>query len=222
MLQGLMDYPVATAGLVTAPSGAGTMLAMFIVGKLVGKVDLRMLLFCGFSVTAFSLWQMSGYTLVLSEGDIVWPGLIQGIGLGLVFVPLSAVSFSTLKPEMFAQATATYSLMRNIGSSIGISVVQTMLVRNTQIAHASLTEHLTYSHLAQQLPINGAGFNPQNTASLLALNGEVTRQAAMIAYVDDFMLMLVATVLVIPLLLLIKPPKRGGGGAAAAAHAVAD
>ncbi len=220
MLQGLMDYPVATAGLVTAPSGAGTMVAMFIVGRFVGKVDLRLLLFCGFGVTAFSLWQMSGYTLVLSESDIVWPGLIQGIGLGLVFVPLSAATFSTLPPAMFAQATATYSLMRNIGSSIGISLVQTLLVRNTQIAHASLAEQMTYAHLSQQGTLAAAGgYNLQSVAGLAALNGEVTRQAAMIAYVDDFVLMLVLTLLVMPLLLLIRPSKKGSG---AAAHAVAD
>jgi DHA2 family multidrug resistance protein len=223
MLQGLMDYPVATAGLVTAPSGVGTMISMFIVGKLVGKVDLRLLLFAGISVTAFSLWQMTHYTLVLSESDIVWPGLIQGAGLGLVFVPLSAASFSTLKSAMFAQATSTYSLVRNIGSSIGISLVQTLLVRNTQIAHSSLAEKVTSGQLALQGLPGSAAFSAQTAAGLEMLNGEVTRQAAMIAYVDDFVLMFVLTRLMIPLLLLIRPPKHAAGGAAAAAaHAVAD
>jgi len=217
MLQGLMGYPVAAAGLVTAPSGAGTMLSMFVVGKLVGKVDLRLLLLCGFGVTAFSLWQMTGYTLVLSESDIVWPGLIQGIGLGLVFVPLSAATFSTLPPTMFAQATATYSLMRNIGSSIGISLVQTMLVRNTQIAHASLAEKVTAGQLALQAVPGAASYSTQTAAGLAVLNGEVTRQAAMIAYVDDFLLMLALTLAVIPLLLLIRPAKKHGAGTAHAA-----
>ncbi len=219
MLQGLMNYPVATAGLVTAPSGVGTMLSMFVVGKLVGKVDLRLLLLGGFSVTAFSLWQMTGYTLVLSESDIVWPGLIQGIGLGLVFVPLSAASFSTLPSTMFAQATATYSLMRNIGSSIGISLVQTLLVRNTQIAHASLAEKVTAGQFALQAVPGSAGYGAQTAAGLAALNNEVTRQATMIAYVDDFVLMLGLTLAVIPLLLLIRPVRRGAG---VAVHAAAD
>ena len=219
MLQGLMNYPVAIAGLVTAPSGVGTMLSMFVVGKLVGRVDLRLLLLGGFSVTAFSLWQMTGYTLVLSEGDIVWPGLIQGIGLGLVFVPLSAASFSTLPPAMFAQATATYSLMRNIGSSIGISLVQTLLVRNTQIAHASLAEKVTTGQMALQAVPGAASYSAQTSAGLAALNAEVTRQAAMIAYADDFVLMLSLTLAVIPLLLLIRPVRRAPGGAV---HAAAD
>ena len=199
MLQGLMGYPVAAAGLVTAPSGVGTMIAMFVVGKLVGKVDLRALLFAGFAVTAFSLWQMTRYTLVLSESDVVWPGLIQGVGLGLVFVPLSAASFSTLPPTMFAQATATYSLLRNIGSSIGISLVQTMLVRNTQIAHSTLAEKVTSGQLALQGIPGSASWSTQTSAGLALLNGEVTRQAAMIAYVDDFVLMLGLTLAVMPL-----------------------
>jgi MFS transporter, DHA2 family, multidrug resistance protein len=200
---------------VLAPSGVGTMISMHFVGKWVGKVDLRLLLLCGFAVTAFSLWQMTGYTLVLSEGDIVWPGLIQGMGLGLVFVPLSAATFSTLPPDRFAQGTATYSLARNIGSSIGISLVQTLLVRNTQIAHASLAETVTTGRLVMQA--GAAGYNPQSAAALATLNGEVTRQAAMIAYVDDFKLMLWLTLAVIPLLLLIRPARKKPAGGVHAA-----
>lgn len=210
MLQGLMNYPVATAGLVTAPSGVGTMVSMFVVGRLVGRVDLRMLLLAGFVTTAFSLWQMTGYTLELSQSDIVWPGLIQGIGLGLVFVPLSAATFTSLPPESFAQATATYSLLRNIGSSLGISLVQTMLVRNTQIVHASLAGHVTTDRLDLQGLPGTWGYDLQLPSGLEALNGEVTRQAAMIAYLDDFMLMFWLTLAVIPLLLLIKPFRRDG------------
>jgi DHA2 family multidrug resistance protein len=213
MLQSLMDYPVATVGIVTAPSGIGTMLAMFIVGKLVGKVDLRALLLAGFAVTALSLWQMSGYTLVLSESDIVWPGLIQGIGLGLVFVPLSTATFSTLAPGMFAQGTAIYSLMRNIGSSIGISLVQALFVRNTQVAHASLVEKVGAADAAHRAIAAAAGYDLSSPASLAALNAEVSRQAAMIAYIDDFKLMLVLTLLVIPLLMLIRPARKQNPGA---------
>ncbi|HMN82515.1 MAG TPA: MDR family MFS transporter [Burkholderiaceae bacterium] len=210
MLQGLMNYPVATAGLVTAPSGVGTMVSMFVVGRLVGRIDLRALLLAGFVTTAFSLWQMTGYTLELSQSDIVWPGLIQGIGLGLVFVPLSAATFASLPSASFAQATATYSLLRNIGSSLGISLVQTMLVRNTQVVHASLAEHVTADRLDLQGLPGAWGYDLQLPSGLEALNNEVTRQAAMIAYLDDFMLMFWLTLAVIPLLLLIKPFRRDG------------
>ena len=208
MLQELMGYPAQVAGLVTAPSGLGTMVAMLIVGRLVGKTDLRLLLVIGFAITAFSLWQMSSYSLTLSESDIVWPGVIQGIGMGFVFVPLSAASFATLSPIMRTEGTAIYSLIRNIGSSIGIALVQTLLVRNTQIAHASLVEHVTYANPALPGALLASVSGLINSAALVELNGEITRQASMIAYVDDFWLMLILTLMVIPLLLLIRPPGR--------------
>ncbi|MBB3219982.1 MDR family MFS transporter [Pseudoduganella umbonata] len=195
MLQGLMGYPAAVAGLVTAPSGIGTMLAMMLVGRLVGKVDVRLLLATGFAITAFSLWQMSRYTLVLAQSDIVWPGVIQGLGLGLVFVPLSAATFATLSPAMRAEGTAIYSLVRNIGSSIGIALVQTLLVRNTATMHASLAEHVTIAN-----PALGA----TTPVALAQLNEEITRQASMIAYANDFWMMTLMTLAVIPLLLLIR------------------
>jgi MFS transporter, DHA2 family, multidrug resistance protein len=206
MLETLLDYPVATTGLVTAPSGVGTMLTMLIAGRLIGRVDLRLMLFVGFTVTAVSLWQMAHYSLDLAQGDIIWPGVIQGIGMGMVFVPLSAATFATLSPEMRAQGTALFSLVRNIGSSIGISLVQTMLVRNTVIAHASLTERLTYSNPAWQNPAVARAYDLSTLGGAAFLDGSVTQQAAMMAYIDDFWLMLFLTLAVIPLLLLIRPP----------------
>ncbi|MFZ6648487.1 DHA2 family efflux MFS transporter permease subunit [Undibacterium sp. TJN25] len=208
MLQGLMGYPAKIAGLVTAPSGFGTMMAMLLVGRLVGKVDFRLLLAAGFSITAFSLWQMSRYTLVLAPSDIVWPGVIQGVGLGLVFVPLSAATFATLTPEMRAEGTAIYSLIRNIGSSIGIALVQTLLVRNTQIAHASLVEKVSNASPAYQDALVASTYNLATQNGLQVINGEITRQASMIAYVNDFWLMLILTLLVLPMLLVIRPPKK--------------
>ncbi len=207
MLQNLMGYSAKDTGLVTAPSGLGTMFAMMLVGRLVGKIDLRLLLGVGFAVTAFSLWQMAGYTLALQESNIVWPGVIQGLGLGLVFVPLSAATFATLSPEMRAQGTAMYSLIRNIGSSIGISLVQTLLVRNSATAHASLTEKINIANQGFLDPAVSAAYGLGNNLGAASLNGEITRQATMIGYLDDFRLMLLLTLAVIPLLLLIRPAK---------------
>jgi len=218
MLETLLDYPVATTGLVTAPSGLGTMLTMLIVGRLIGKVDLRLMLFAGFTITALSLWQMAHYSLELSQGDIIWPGVTQGIGMGLVFVPLSAATFATLSPEMRAQGTALFSLVRNIGSSIGISLVQTLLVRNTVIAHASLTERITYANPAWHNPAVARAYDLSTLGGAAFLDGSVAQQAAMIAYIDDFWLMLFLTVGVMPLLLLIRPP---GGSKASEADAPA-
>ena len=221
MLETLLDYPVATTGLVTAPSGVGTMFTMLIVGRLIGRIDLRLMLFAGFAVTALSLWQMAQYSLDLSSGDIIWPGVIQGIGMGLVFVPLSAATFATLSPEMRAQGTALFSLVRNIGSSIGISLVQTMLVRNTVISHAALTERLTYANPAWNNPAVAKAYDLSTLGGAAFLDSTVTQQAAMMAYIDDFWLMLFLTLAVIPLLLLIRPPGRQAA-AAVDTHAVVD
>jgi len=185
------------------------MLAMLIAGRIIGKVDLRLTLLAGFLFTAFALWRMTGYSLDLSQSDIVWPGVIQGFGTGLVFVPLSAATFATLSPGMRAQGTAIYSLVRNIGSSIGISLVQTMLTRNTVIAHASLVERVTTGSSAWHNPAVAAAYGVRTPAGAALLDGAVTQQAAMIAYIDDFWFMLLLTVLVMPLLLLIRPPRRG-------------
>ena len=136
--------------------------------------------------------------------------------VGLVFVPLSAATFATLDPSMRAQGTAIYSLIRNIGSSIGISLVQTMLVRNTVVVHAALTDRITYANPAWDNPAIAAIYDLKVPAGVAALDATITQQAAMIAYVDDFCLMLILTLLVMPLIFLLQPPRRG----AAAAHAV--
>jgi MFS transporter, DHA2 family, multidrug resistance protein len=217
MLENLLGYPVATTGLVTAPAGIGTMLAMLIAGRIIGKIDLRLILLAGFATTAFALWQMAGYSLDLSQSDIVWPGLIQGFGTGLVFVPLSAATFATLSPEMRAHGTSLFSLVRNIGSSIGISLVQTLLTRNTVIAHASIAERVTSASPAWSNPAIASVFDVGTPRGAALLDGAVTQQAAMIAYINDFWFMLAVTLAVIPLLLLIRPPKPGGATADATA-----
>jgi DHA2 family multidrug resistance protein len=208
LLESLLDYPVATTGLVTAPSGAGTMLSMLIAGRLIGRVDLRLTLLTGFAIAAVALWQMAHYSLDLSAADIVWPGVLQGIGVGLVFVPLSAATFATLSPAMRAPGTAMYSLIRNLGSSIGISMVQTLLVRNTVAAHAALVERITYANPAWNDPAVAKAYDLGTQGGAAFLDSAVTQQAAMIGYLDDFWVMFFLTIGVIPLLLLIRPPRR--------------
>ena len=206
MLQELFDYPVFLAGLVMAPSGAGTMLAMLVVGRFVGRVDMRILVAIGLGVSAFGMWLMTRYTLDITPSAIVWPGVIQGIGMGLIFVPLSAATFATLSPEMRADGTAIYSLMRNIGSAVGIALVQVLLVRNTAIVHAGMVANVS---AANPDPLHGPLASALDWTQPLAppvLDALITRQAAMIGYLDNFRLMFWATVIAIPLLLLIRKP----------------
>ena len=205
-LQNLMGYPVLTTGYLLAPRGLGTMAAMFLVGFLTGRVDVRLLILIGLGFTALSLWQMTHFTTAVSAWTIVESGLIQGLGLGFMFVPLSTVAFATLAPERRTEATAMFSLMRNIGSSIGISIVVSLLAQNTQINHATLAERATPFNPIFQTPGVAEHWSLTSQAGLMALNGEITRQAATIAYLDDFRLMMYVMLLAMPLLLLLRRP----------------
>ncbi|MSO55114.1 MAG: DHA2 family efflux MFS transporter permease subunit [Rhodospirillales bacterium] len=213
-LQHLMNYPVLTTGLVLAPRGFGTLLAVMIVGRVIGKADVRILVFIGMSLTALSLWEMAEFTTEVDPWTIVRTGVIQGMGLGFIFVPLSTVSFSTLDPRRRVEGAGMFSLMRNLGSSLGVSVVMSLLARNIQINHASITETVTPfigTQAGRPLP---PLWDPATLAGLHALNDEITRQAAAIAYVNDFVLMMWMTILAIPLIALLRPPPRhvpGGG-----------
>ena len=142
-LQNLMNYPIVSAGLVLGPRGVGTMGAMMIVGRLIGRVDTRFLLALGLGLTAWAFYVMTGWTPDVSQKTIVVVGIIQGIGLGFIFVPLSVATLSTLAPELRAEGAGLYSLSRNIGSSIGISVVNSLLTRNTQVNHAEIARSVT-------------------------------------------------------------------------------
>jgi MFS transporter, DHA2 family, multidrug resistance protein len=210
-LQDLLNYPVVTTGLVTAPRGFGILGAMFIVGRIMGKVDIRLIIGIGFALTALASWQMTGFDLQMDSARVVWSGLSQGLGLGLVYVPLAAATFATLTPALRNEGTAIFSLTRNVGSSIGISVVNTLLTRNTQIMHATLGEHVTrYSPvLRAQLPDG-----PPSLRTLAGLNVTVTEQASMIAYNNDFKLMMVLSLAAIPLVFLL----RKGSGSAEPVH----
>ncbi len=201
-LQNLMDYPVVYTGYVTAPRGIGTMIAMIVVGRLVHRVDVRAIMAAGFALTAFSLWQMTSITLEMDSTLIVTSGFIQGLGIGFTFVPLSTAAFATLAPRLRNEATPIFSLLRNIGGSVGISIVQALLTRGSAQAHAQLASLVTRGN--QGLVNLPPALSLDTPAGLAVLNAEVTRQAALIGYVGDFSIMMVAALLAIPLLLLIR------------------
>jgi DHA2 family multidrug resistance protein len=204
MLQNQMQYPVILTGLVTAPRGMGTLLGMVIVGRLMGRVDARIIMAVGLALTAYSLWQMTHFSLLMDTWPILTSGVIQGLGVGLVWVPLSTVAFTTLPAALRNEGTALFNLLRNIGSSIGISVVMFLLTQNAQRLHASLAEHITpYNAVANPAAI-AAHVDTATAKGLAALNAMITDQAAMIAYIDDFQLMMVMTLVAIPFLLLIR------------------
>jgi MFS transporter, DHA2 family, multidrug resistance protein len=216
LLQNLMDYPVVYTGEVTAPRGIGTMLAMIIVGRLVRRIDLRVIMAVGFALTAVALYQMTHITLQMDSELIIVSGFVQGLGIGFTFVPLSAAAFATLAPRLRNQGTPIFSLMRNIGGSVGISIVQALLTRGSAQAHAQLAATVAPGN--QGLINLPAMIDPATQSGLAMLNAEVTRQAALLAYVNDFWVMTVITLLVIPLLLLIRRPGSRSTGTADVPH----
>ena len=212
LLQDLLNYPVVTTGLVTAPRAVGSLSSMIIVDRIIGKVDTRVIIGVGFALSAISSWQMTGFDLQMDYGKVVWTGILQGSGFGLIYVPLATVAFATLPAALRNEGTAMFSLIRNIGSSIGISVVTTLLTRNTQIMHATLGEHVNrYNPLLRaQLPPGAPSLH-----TLARLNATVTEQAAMIAYNNDFKLMMLLALVAMPLVLLLR---KGGGNKIPPAH----
>ncbi|HVY66777.1 MAG TPA: DHA2 family efflux MFS transporter permease subunit [Gammaproteobacteria bacterium] len=205
-LQGLLGFPVITAGYVMAPRGLGTMIAMMIVGRLIGRVDARLLILFGLGLMTWSLWEMTQFTAEVGVREIIYTGVIQGVGLGFIFVPLSTVAFATLAPRYRGEGTAMFSLVRNIGSSIGISLVMTVLGRQVQSTHAALAENITPFRTALHAPGVPTFWSSLHGTGLLALNGEVSRQALTLAYVNDFRFMLLMTFMAVPLLLLLRKP----------------
>lgn len=206
MLSRILGYPVITTGWVMAPRGVGTMISMLIVGRLVRVVDPRLLVLTGLSLTALSLWEMTGFTPQMDSWPIIRSGVVQGLGLGLVFVPLSTIAFATLEPRFRADATSLFSLVRNIGSSIGISIVTAALTRNIQINHAELGSFIQPYNpvVAQAYPSAITG----DATTLQILDGLVNVQAAMISYIDDFYLMMWVTLLAMPLALILRRPAK--------------
>jgi MFS transporter, DHA2 family, multidrug resistance protein len=207
-LEGLLNFPIITTGFVMAPRGVGTLAAMLVIGRLLGRVDARAAIAAGLAITAYALWRMTEFNLQTTTTLVVATGIVQGIGIGLIFVPLSTVTFATLDARLRGDATAFYNLVRNVGSSIGISLVESLLATNTQRYHAVLTRHINPFNKLLHWP-NVADAYPLDTqAGLAAANAEVTRQAAMIAYLDDFRLMMAVAVFCIPLVLLIRGRPR--------------
>jgi DHA2 family multidrug resistance protein len=206
LLQLLMDYPVMTTGMVMGPRGIGTMITMVIGGRLIRQVDPRALIFVGFLITAYSLWDMAQrFSMQMDMWSVIWTGFVQGMGLGLIFPPLSTLAFATLPARHRTEAAGIFNLARNAGSSVGVSVVIALFAANSQVVHASLAAHVTpYNALLRTMPhlwsSHGAG--------VAALNVEISRQAAMVAYLDDFVLMMIVTLAAAPLIALMRNPRN--------------
>jgi DHA2 family multidrug resistance protein len=203
-LQVLGGHSVVETGLLLAPRGAGTMAAVVLSGRLSNRVDPRMMMFVGILLIAESLWEMTGWTPDIDAWSLTRNAIIQGFGLGLVFTPLQVVAFSTLAAEMRTDGTALFSLLRNVGLAIGVSATSVVLTQSTQIMHAEIAANVTSFN--RNLESGGAylWWSTTNPQGIAALNTEVTRQAAIIAYVNDFKLLFIVSLFMLPLLLMMS------------------
>ena len=211
MLQNLYGYSVYDTGILLAPRGVGVMLAMFIAAKLGNKVDPRIVVFAGFLITAASMWIMTSWSLNMDWHLIVYTGLFQGFGMGFVFIPLNGVAFSTLPMRLRTDGSSLLYLFRSLGGSFGISIMTTMLARNMQTSHEDLASHVTSSSMNVIDPASADRLGGLGEAAMQVMNLEINRQAAMIAYLDDFQLMMIVLVVISPLIFFLKPGTAAPG-----------
>jgi DHA2 family multidrug resistance protein len=224
MLQTVLGYPPLQAGIAMAPRGVGSFFMMPLTGLMTGKFDARKLLTAGLFIGGTTLVWLSLLNLQAGYWDIFWPQLIQGVGMSLLFVPLTTVAMDPIPREKMGNATSLFNLMRNIGGSVGIATTGTMLARNNQSTTALLGVNVTAYDAASQHTFAGirAAFMASGADPVTATNrtyaamfGLVQRQATMVSFVGIFQLLGVLFVALIPLVLLMKRPQRGRGPAAA-------
>ncbi len=208
MLQQLFGYSVIDTGLAMTPRGIGMLISMQVSSILIRRgVDARVLIAFGWFIGGFSMWQMAGWSLQVDLTSILISGAIQGLGMGLVFVPLNNAAFASIRPDLRTEGSSLYNLSRSIGASIGIAIFTTMLARGIQTSHADLGGHVTasFTRLVDFSTVDR--YQQLGQAALRAIDAEVNRQAAMIAYVNDFYLMMWVSFAAIPMVLLMKAPK---------------
>jgi DHA2 family multidrug resistance protein len=219
MLQTLLGYPSLQAGIAMAPRGMGAFVMMPITGMMTGKFDARKLLTAGLVIGGGTLLWLSLINLQAGYWDIFWPQIIQGVGMSLLFVPLTTVSMDPIPREKMGNATSLFNLMRNIGGSIGIAVTGTLIARHTRVITGTLGEHVNvYDPETQQMFMQirsafmaaGADMVTATNRAYAALFGMISRQAAMVSFVGLFELLGFIFLALIPLVLLMKRP--GGGG----------
>jgi len=218
-LQTVLGYPSVQAGIAVAPRGLGSFISMPAVGFLTSKVDPRKLLIVGLLSGALTLWALGSINLQVGYWDIFWPQFFQGMAMGLVFVPLTTVTMSMIRREEMGNATSVFNFMRNMGGSIGIAAVATMLSRNAQVQYNNLGAHLSAFDPAASGFLNqiraafvgrGLDFTTATQAAYVAMSGMVQRQALMVSFVQLFRMLAVVFALLVPLVFVMKRPRVTG------------
>jgi len=210
IMQGLLGYPVLLAGLITAPRGLGLMAAMVVVGRLAGRVDARWMVGVGLALCAMALAQMAGVSPQTGEAPWIVSGVIQGLGTGLAWASVTNIGFATLSPALRNEGTSLFNLTRNVGSTVGISLMQAYVSSGSRIANAQLVQYVNPYGLQIHQPQVSAQL--ATAAGTAALSSSIATQASWIAYLDAFRLMTIVTLLALPVLLLVRGAKAKRGG----------
>ncbi|MDD4954835.1 MAG: DHA2 family efflux MFS transporter permease subunit [Candidatus Omnitrophica bacterium] len=215
-VQQLMGYTAFLAGLALAPGGVATLITMPIAGRLISKVNPKTVLASGLVITAYSIFTMSRFNLYIDFNTIALSRILMGVGMGLIFVPLASLAFSTIKKEEMGNATSIFNLLRNIAGSFGVAVMTTLLARRAQFHQFRFTEHLNPFDAKYQMGIYNSAevlAAKTGTASLAASNGvvyqQLMRQSNLFSFTDAFYFSTVIMLCVIPLVFLLKKPKTG-------------
>ncbi|MFT2096681.1 DHA2 family efflux MFS transporter permease subunit [Acidiphilium multivorum] len=204
LLQNLLDFPVVTVGMLLAPRGVGMMITMMGVGRLTNRLSPKLLIASGLLVSSYAMWGMAGFSMQIGPWNVFVWGVIQGIGFGLIWVSITTTAFATLPAQRRTEAAGIYSLLRNIGSSVGIAALTTLVTRYTQINHADLGANITpFDRILQQPPYVRL-YNPSTLSGAALLNTDITRHASMISYIDAFRLMMILSLTSLPLVLFIR------------------
>jgi len=207
-MQILLGYPIQTAGFLLGSRGVGTLLTMMVAPRLMRLLETRWLILAGLLLSGGTLYQMSGFSFDTTQQTIVVISIVQGIGLGLLFVPITTAAFLTLPADLRNGGTSILTLIRNIGSSVGISMVIANLTDKTTEMHARLSESVTPFNDALQMPDVASHLDTHSELGRAMLDVMVTKQAAMIAYIDDYWLLMVLTLAMIPLIFIIGNSRR--------------
>jgi DHA2 family multidrug resistance protein len=206
MLEGIFNYPVLTTGLVMAPRGIGGMISMLLAGMLLAKFDPRKVIMLGVLISIAGMYISTYYNLDISPGWIIGPLLLQGFGLGLIFVPLSAMAFSTLPGDLRSEAAGLFSLLRTIGGSVGISIVSTLLARLSQFEWNQLGGHIQPFNIATSKYLAVFHLKATSPQGIAILGNTLEIHTQMLAYINIFAFITWSIVLMIPLVLLFKKP----------------
>jgi DHA2 family multidrug resistance protein len=204
MLESLLNYPVLTTGLVMAPRGVASMIGMILVGKLIQKISPRWLIVSGILLCAMGLHFCTKYSHNIDMWWIIWPQLLQGFGLGLIFVPLSVVAFSTLSSNVRAEAAGLYNLLRTLGSSIGIAITITIFTRHSQIAWNQLSGFINLYNPAAFQYLHPLNLLPHDPKAIAILATEVQNQSQTLAIINVFAFIMWSFLAMLPLACSIK------------------